>query len=209
MQLPATVLDEFKLRLEDAEIELPPGYRIEYGGENERRSTAVSNLMAFAPVFLMLILFLIVAIFRAFHAGLYIAMVGGLTIGLVPLSLATFGYPFGFMAIVGAMVLIGIAINDSIVVMASLFELDREERNQVDVVAQSVFGNTRHIIATTLTTIAGFVPLVIGAGRFWPPMAIVLAGGILGATFLAVYFVPSVFVLTRRLLDRKELEPEA
>ena len=40
-------------------------------------------------------------------------------------------------------------------------------------------------------------------------MAIVLAGGILGATFLAVYFVPSVFVLTRRLLDRKELEPEA
>lgn len=194
-RLPSEVLERFRQRLAQADWKLPDGCRIEYGGENERRSTAVGNLVAYAPVFLLLILFLIVAIFGAFHAGLYVALVGGLTIGLVPLALATFGFPFGFMAIVGAMGLIGIAINDSIVVMASLFALDRYERSQVEDVARSVLDNTRHIIATTLTTIAGFVPLVVGEGRFWPPMAISLAGGILGATFLAVYFVPSLFIL--------------
>lgn len=200
--LPSSVLDAIRKGIDELDLQMPDGYRVEFGGENERRSNATSNLFALVPVFLMLMLALIVTIFGTFEAGMMIALIAGLTVGLVPLSLAAFGYPFGFMAIVGAMGLIGIAINDSIVVMASLYALSRDESVEAEAVAKSVFDNTRHIIATTLTTIAGFLPLVIGQGRFWPPMAIVLSGGILGATLLAIYFVPSFFVICRRLKIR-------
>ena len=50
---------------------------------------------------------------------------------------------------------------------------------------------TRHIVATTLTTIAGFIPLLVGGGTFWPPLAVVIAGGVGGATLLALVLAPA------------------
>ena len=67
--------------------------------------------------------------------------------------------------------------------------------------AEIVFASTRHIIATTFTTIAGFAPLVMAGGEFWPPLAITIAGGVGGATLLALYFVPSL----KRLLYAKKI----
>lgn len=58
-----------------------------------------------------------------------------------------------------------------------------------------VVRSTRHVVATSLTTIAGFVPLLLGGGGFWPPLAIAIAGGVGGATVLALYFAPSAYVL--------------
>ncbi len=58
---------------------------------------------------------------------------------------------------------------------------------------------TRHVISTTLTTIGGFMPLiVIVGGDFWPSMSIVLAGGITGASIMALVFIPAAYRLLRR-----------
>ncbi|MCA9110477.1 MAG: efflux RND transporter permease subunit, partial [Planctomycetaceae bacterium] len=54
---------------------------------------------------------------------------------------------------------------------------------------------TRHVVTTTITTIAGFLPLIMSGGTFWPPLAVTIAGGVGGATFLALYFVPSSYLL--------------
>jgi multidrug efflux pump subunit AcrB len=51
------------------------------------------------------------------------------------------------------------------------------------------------VVATSLTTIAGFLPLIVGGGGFWPPLAVTIAGGIAGATLLALYFVPCLYLL--------------
>jgi multidrug efflux pump subunit AcrB len=54
----------------------------------------------------------------------------------------------------------------------------------------------RHVVSTTLTTIGGFLPLLIFVGGdFWPPLAIVLAGGVVGSTILAVTFIPAAYLL--------------
>lgn len=119
------------------------------------------------------------------------AMSGGLGFG----SLWLFGYPFGFMAIVGTMGLIGIAINDSIVVLAALREDESVRRGDRKAVRDVVVRSSRHIFATTFTTIAGFLPLIIEGGGFWPPLAITIAGGVAGATLLALVFVPSSYLL--------------
>jgi len=134
----------------------------------------------------------LVAVCRSFRSALIVAIVGGLSVGLGPLALYCFGYPFGFMAIVGTMGLVGVAINDSIVVLAAIAASPRERWQDPQGMADIVCSCTRHIIATTVTTIAGFVPLVVAGGEFWPPLAITIAGGVGGATLLALYFVPAL-----------------
>lgn len=190
--LPSVVVRDFKKRLDNSDFYLPEGYRLELGGETEQRSQAVNNLIANAVVLFSLMLLTLVAVFRSFRSAMIVAMVGGLSIGLGPLALYCFGYPFGFMAIVGTMGLVGVAINDSIVVLASIGAAPRQRWQDPQGMADIVCSCTRHIIATTLTTIAGFVPLVIAGGEFWPPLAITIAGGVGGATLLALYFVPSL-----------------
>ena len=60
-------------------------------------------------------------------------------------------------------------------------------------------GTTRHILSTTLTTIGGFLPLLLFVGGdFWPSLSIVLAGGVGGSMILALLFIPAVYVLLHR-----------
>ena len=58
--------------------------------------------------------------------------------------------------------------------------------------------STRHVVSTTVTTIAGFTPLLLQSEGLWPPLAVSIAGGVGGATFLALAFVPGVFVVVVR-----------
>ena len=203
--LPSDVLREFKRRLTDADFVLPAGYELELGGESEQRSNAVSSLIANAIVLFALMLLALVASFSSFRCALIVAAVGGLSIGLGPLALSLFGFPFGFMSIVGTMGLVGVAINDSIVVLASIRADQSARAGDLQSLVKAVSGSTRHIIATTLTTIVGFTPLILGGGGFWPPLAIAIAGGVGGATFLALYFVPSLHLL---LHPKSELDEQ-
>ena len=196
--LPSAVLAEFRQRLADSDFTLPTGYTIQFGGETEKRTEAVRKLIANGFILFALMLLTLVASFRSFRCAAIIAMVGGLSVGLGPLALSTFGFPFGFVAIVGTMGLVGVAINDSIVVLAAIRSghiADHQDRSELVTIVSSC---TRHIITTTLTTIVGFTPLILGGGGFWPPLAITIAGGVGGATFLALYFVPSMFLLLFR-----------
>ncbi len=133
-----------------------------------------------------------------------IAVVAGLSGGLGLGSLWLFGYPFGFMAIVGTMGLVGIAINDSIVVLAALREDEHARSGDPGAIRDVVVRSSRHVLATTFTTIAGFLPLIIAGGGFWPPLAITIASGVAGATLLALVFVPSSYLLVNRMRQTAE-----
>ena len=193
--LPSAVIAEFKRRLADSSFSLPDGYAIEFGGETEQRTQAVARLIANGFVLFALMLLTLVGSFRSFRCAFIIAAVGGLSAGLGPLALAWFGYPFGFMAIVGTMGLVGVAINDSIVVLAAIRANFAASCGDRTAVVAEVSHCTRHVIATTVTTIVGFLPLILGGGGFWPPLAITIAGGVAGATFLALYFTPSLYLV--------------
>ena len=201
--LPSTVLDDFRQRLANADFAMPAGYDLELGGETEQRSNAVNSLVANAIVLFALMLLTLVASFHSFRCAIIVSVVGGLSIGLGPLALSVFGFPFGFMSIVGTMGLVGVAINDSIVVLAAIRSNDSARYGDSESLVGVVSGCTRHIIATTLTTIVGFTPLILGGGKFWPPLAITIAGGVGGATFLALYFVPALYLLLHR---KRELD---
>lgn len=201
--LPARALAEFRRRLEAAGFELPAGYSMQYGGETAKRNEAVSNLLSNTSVLLVLMLATLVLTLNSFRMAGIVALIGGLSVGLGLAALWLFGYPFGFMAIIGTMGLIGVAINDSIVVLAAIRQHPLAREGHPIAVCNVVQHATRHVVSTTLTTIVGFMPLLLAGGAFWPPLAVAIAGGVSGATLLALLFAPSVYLL---VMFREECE---
>ena len=193
--LPADVLAAFRERLEASDFVLPRGYRLAYAGESGKRNEAVGNLMSSVGILLVLMVATLVLSFSSYRIATIIGAVAFLSIGLSLGALAVFGYPFGFMAIVGTMGLIGVAINDTIVVLAAIRDQEEAKGGDPDAIAEVVVRSSRHVVSTTLTTIAGFIPLLVQGGGFWPPLATAIAGGVAGATILALFFGPSCYVL--------------
>lgn len=136
--------------------------------------------------------------FNSFRAAAVIVAVAVLSVGGGLLSLWIFGIPLGFIAVVGCMGLVGLAINDSIVVLSALRHDPGAMAGDLGAAQRVVMDGTRHVLSTTVTTVGGFLPLIIWGGLFWPPLAIAVSGGMIGATMLALFFVPPVFVLTNR-----------
>lgn len=195
--LPAQVLAEFEQRLEDSDFQLPLGYSLEIGGEAEERNNAVGSLISLVGVLTIIMVATLVLSLGSFRLAGTIGVVAVSSIGLGLFSLKVFGYPFGFMAIIGTIGLVGVAINDSIVVLAAIKEDEKAKLGDRRAMETVVLHSTRHVIATTLTTMIGFVPLLLGGGGFWPPLAVSIAGGIGGATLLALYFIPCAYLLLR------------
>lgn len=193
--LPSVALGKLKSRLEAGEVAIPHGYELKFGGEAAKRDEAVGNLLASAGTLVVLMCSTLVLGFSSFRLA---AIIGGVAVCSIGLSLGAiylFGYPFGFMAIIGSMGLVGIAINDSIVVLAALLADERARAGNVEAMVEVVMHASRHVFTTTLTTVAGFLPLLLSGGSFWPPLAVAIAGGVSGATILALYFAPATFRL--------------
>ena len=152
--------------------------------------------MSIVSVLLVVMLATLVLSFNSFRAAAIITLVGICSIGLGLFSLWCFRYPIGFMAILGTVGLIGVAINDSIVVLAALRAQPTAYQGNPQAIKGVVLRSTRHVLTTTVTTVAGFMPLLFSGSDFWAPLAICVVGGIGGATLLALYFVPCIVMYT-------------
>ena len=198
--LPAIVLETFKQRMSELSFNLPLGFSTEFGGEAEAQDTAISNLISTIGVLVLIIISTLVLAFRSFWLAGIIIIVAGCAAGLSFGSLKLFNYPFGFTAILGMLGLMGLAINDSIVVLTALQNTPEARQGNINVMQEVVIRASRHVVTTTLTTVAGLVPLFLDQTNFWPPLAVSIAGGLLGATILSLFFVPSAFLF---LIQRK------
>ena len=196
--LPAVVLANFEERLEAENFQLPPGYPYEWGGEQEESSQASGNLALYVPILMVVMITALVLSLGSFRQAGIVAGVAIGCIGTALFSLKVAGAPLGFMAIIGTMGLVGIAINDTIVVLSALNEHPQAREGKRDAVENVVIKATRHVITTTVTTIAGFIPLLVSGGPFWQPLAIAIAGGISSSSILALYFVPAVYSIVKR-----------
>lgn len=193
--LASVVLSDLQAELDARGFQLPPGFRMELGGESAERDDAVGNLMASVGMLVVLMAAILVVSFSSFRMAGIIALIAPMAVGLAMLALYAFDFPFGFMAIIGSMGLIGVAINDSIVVLAALRDEPATHVGDRAVIRDVVVRASRHVFATTLTTMAGFLPLIIAGGQFWPPLAVAIGFGVLGATPLALGLVPSLYLL--------------
>ncbi|MCB5357910.1 efflux RND transporter permease subunit [Vibrio lentus] len=205
--LPQTVLNEFQKRL--ASYEMPSGYTIGFGGESAERDNSVNSLISNVAVVVVLMVLVVVMSFNSFRMSSIIFMVAGLAGGLGLLSVWIFGYPFGFTVIIAMLGIAGLAINAAIVILTEL-KLDKQASSgNVDAVVEAVMSCTRHISSTTITTVGGFMPLIIAGGGFWPPFAVAIVGGTVLTTLISFYFVPVVYHLMTKTQRKTVVEPTA
>jgi multidrug efflux pump subunit AcrB len=196
--LPDTVQQNFNKRLAASSFTLPDGYSLTIGGEAEERNDAMGNLLSSALPLLILIVGAVVLAFNSFSYAGIVGFNGLLSVGLALFGIWIFGQTMGFMAIVGVMGLVGLAINGTIVVLSALKANEKAKAGCPVQTRETVVDATRHIIATTLTTIGGFIPLMVFGDSFWGPLATAIAGGVAGSAVLALITAPAAFVLLAR-----------
>ncbi|AZQ11208.1 efflux RND transporter permease subunit [Shewanella khirikhana] len=200
--LPAKVLREVQQQV-DA-LALPPGYRIEVGGESAKRNEAVGNLLSSVALVMTLLLATVVLSFNSFRLTGIILLSAAQSAGLGLLAVYLFDYPFGFTVIIGLLGLMGLAINAAIVILAELEDVPEKRGMSLETLVKTVASCTRHITSTTITTVGGFLPLIIAGGGFWPPFAVAIAGGTALTTMLSLLWVPVMY----RLLMQKMPQPQ-
>ncbi|AFY52639.1 cation/multidrug efflux pump [Rivularia sp. PCC 7116] len=197
--LPSVVLGELQQRLQAQEFEskLPPGYRYEFGGEQAESGEATGNLMSTVGLLGLIMVITLVLSLGSFRMAGIVFAVGAGSVGLALFALWAFDSVFGFMAIVGTMGLIGIAINGAIIILSAFNEDEAAKNGDVKAVREVVVKATRHVLTTTITTMVGFIPLIADGDPFWLPLAIAIAGGIGGSPLLALYFTPAAYLLVK------------
>ena len=215
--LPAPVLEDYQARFAETGFHVPAGYEVVVGGEAENSSDAVGNLAAVGVPLVMVMAGAIMLVFNSFRMMLLVLASGFLSLGFAFFGVWLFNLPFGFNAIIGGLGLFGIAMNGSIVVLSLLRANPAAMADDVIAQREVVVDATRHIVATTLTTMGGFVPILLTGDSFWMPLAAGISGGVGGSALLALYFTPAIFRITtakpvrtamRHVFNRSEMPAE-
>lgn len=181
----------------EQELKLPPGYSISYGGTFENLQHAQSRLMIAVPLSLLLILLMLYFAFNSVKYGLLIfsaiplSMIGGI------LSLWLRDMNFSISAGVGFIALFGVAVLNGIVLIAEFNRQKLHHSNLQDVVKIGGRTRLRPVLMTALVASLGFLPMALSQGEgaeVQRPLATVVIGGLLLATFLTLYLLPLIYI---------------
>lgn len=206
--LPEEALSVLQERLAGGVLALPEGYRLEFGGDSDARAETIRNLVSTLGLVVTLTVATIVLTFLSYRLALIAGMVCVLSFGLSVLALAVMDMPFGVQALIGAIGSIGVSINAAIIVITAIQEDERAMAGDLDAIAAVVSRSARHIVSTTITTVGGFLPLILAGGGFWPPFAVAIAGGVLLSTVVSFWFTPPmVALLVARKRRTRPAEP--
>jgi len=196
----------YKDQIEEIRSRLPAGYALETGGEEEDQQDNMANVMAYVGILVVIMIATLVIGMRSFRIMAIVAFVAVMSLGFGLAALAAFDIPFGFGSVIGLVGLTGVAINDSIVVLAAMHADARVRRGDAVAARHIVTASTRHVLATSLTTMAGLLPLMVSNNALWTPMAVAIGGGVFGATGLALFFSPAAYMLLMPTLRGFERE---
>ena len=184
-----------------AEVTLPEGYWIEYGGTFEQLIAASERLQVVVPASLLLILGLLVMAFGSMRdalvvfSGVPLALTGGV------LALWLRGIPFSISAAVGFIALSGVAVLNGIVMVAFIGALRESGKSLAEAIREGAIARLRPVLTTALVAALGFVPMALNVGvgsEVQRPLATVVIGGIISSTLLTLLVLPALYSLMHR-----------
>ena len=191
-----SMVEEIQQKLEK-EVKLPPGYYVTYGGSFENLQRATDRLMIVVPIALFLIFILLYFALKSFSQSAMIYMAVPLAaIGGV-FSLWIRGMPFSISAGVGFIVLFGVAVLNGLVLINKFNELKESGMTNIkDRIYEATHERLRPILLTATAAIMGFIPMAVstsGGAEVQRPLATVVIGGLITATFLTLVVVPILY----------------
>ena len=195
-------------RMVEAEVDLPAGWSIEWGGQFANLAAASKRLALLVPLALLLIFTLLYSTFQSTRLSLliYLNVPLALTGGIVALYLR--GYPFSISAGVGFIALFGIAVMNGVVLVSTMVQRRQEGANIEEAAHDAANSRLRPVLMTALTDIIGFLPMAIAASagaEVQRPLATVVIGGLVTSMLLTLFVLPAVY----RWFAEKEVRPQA
>ncbi|WP_374399175.1 CusA/CzcA family heavy metal efflux RND transporter [Flavobacterium sp.] len=198
-----SVVDDVK-KIIEAKVDLPPGYRVTYGGQFENLESAKARLMIAVPIALFLIFILLHFAFGSIkeammvYTAIPLSAVGGI------LFLWIRDLPFSISAGVGFIALFGIAVLNGIVLIEHFKELKHSGmKNMNELILKGTTDRLRPVLLTAAAAALGFLPMAISSGagaEVQRPLATVVIGGLITATLLTLIVLPVLF----KIYDEKE-----
>ncbi|MFT7034970.1 MAG: multidrug efflux pump subunit AcrB [Cyclobacteriaceae bacterium] len=175
--------------------DFPEGYTFYAGGQLEEQQESFGDMGKVLLISLIGIFAILVLQFRSFTQPLIIYSAIPLAVTGAFIALFITGHTFSFMAFIGLTSLIGIVVNDSILLVDYTNQLRKSGTEFMEAIIQA--GKTRFlpIILTTVTTIGGLLPLTLRGGDMWAPMGWSIIGGLLSSTVLCLVIVPVLYKL--------------
>ncbi|WP_410880994.1 CusA/CzcA family heavy metal efflux RND transporter [Myroides sp. DW712] len=199
-----SIVEELQQKVE-AKVTLPTGYRITYGGQFENLNEAKERLAIAVPLALVLIFVLLFFAFRDIKECLMIFTAIPLSIIGGVFLLALRGMPFSISAGVGFIALFGVAVLNGIVLIAEFNRLQKSGiTNIVYVVVRGAKSRLRPVLMTASVASFGFLPMALsnGAGaEVQRPLATVVIGGLILATFLTLFILPLLYITFEQKLN--------
>ncbi len=195
-----SLVEEIQQKL-DAELDLPPGYYIRYGGAFENLERATNRLKVVVPIALLIIFLLVFVAVQSFKQTLmiYIAIPLSAVGGIISLYLR--GMPFSISAGIGFIVLFGVAVMNGLVLINSFNELKQKEKSIDEVIVKGAVRRIRPILLTASTDILGFLPMAISTSagaEVQRPLATVVIGGMITATLLTLLIIPVLYKMVEK-----------
>ena len=181
----------------NAEVKVPPGYSITWGGQFENQQRAMKRLEIIVPISLGLIFLLLFWAFRSIRpAAMVLAIVPFTLIGGF-FGLAVSGLHLSVSAAVGFIAVAGISVQNGVILVEQVLELIRRGATHTAAVADGAVSRLRPILMTALMAGLGLMPAALSHGigsETQRPFAVVIVGGIVSATFFTLLLLPVLFV---------------
>lgn len=186
-------------------IELPQNYTINVTGEEERRAESMNSLLLALVLSIILVYMVMASQFESLlHPFTILLTIPLALVGSVLLFLIT-GTTVNIMGIIGMVMLVGIAVNSSIILVDRIGQLRESGLSMTDAIAEAGQQRIRPILMTSLTTILALVPMALGIGEgasLSSPMAVAVIGGLTTSTLLSLIVIPCVYYVFESAKNR-------
>jgi len=188
---PATVTAQIDPQLNDLRAQLPPGYLLEVGGAVEESAKGQTSVNAGMPLFLLVVLTVLMVQLRSFSRVLLVVLTAPLGLIGVTLFLLVFNVPFGFVAMLGTIALMGMIMRNSVILVDQIEQDIAAGHDAWTAIVDATTRRFRPIVLTALAAILAMIPLARSA--FFGPMAVAIMGGLFVATALTLFFLPALY----------------
>jgi HAE1 family hydrophobic/amphiphilic exporter-1 len=188
------------------DIELPSGYRIDWGGDSQMLDETVTDMLRTFFIAILLTYMLLAAVLESFVQPIYI--LATLPLALIGIFLALFitGQTMNIVSMMAIIMLIGIVVNNAILLLDYTNQLVKEGKNPKEALLSACPTKLKPIVMATLAIILGMLPMAIGVGsagkELRQPMGIVSIGGLIVSALLTLFIIPSVYYVFRRRKKR-------
>lgn len=180
--------------LEELLAELPAGYELKELGEQEASSEGQSDMGSALMVSVALILLVLIAQYNSIAKPLVVLAAAPLALIGALIGLLVSGWPLGFMPMLGIVSLVGVVINNAIILIDFIQGSVAEGTELREAVKRAGIARMKPILLTTLTTVGGMVPLALFGGPMWAGMSYAMIFGLVFSTGLTLLVIPTIYV---------------